>query len=451
MCGIAGTTDLQIDVPAMLARIKHRGRDATGVANVGQARVGHNRLAIRDLSSAGDQPFKVGKSVVAFNGELWNWRELRTRLPKYKWKTSCDTEVLAALLDKHGLDCLPWLDGMFAFSWSTDKETFLVRDQFGKVPLYVAKTANGIAWASERKAIKQNISKIVAIKPASYFNTRTLFAAEYYKLPNSFKENTNVIDQLRKGVRDRMDADAKVCCLLSGGIDSSLICKLATEISDDVTAYTAVYDKTSEDLKHARQIANEFNITLREIPVAVNAKVIASAIKTIEIASKAQIEIAILCLPIAKAIKQDGFKVCLSGEAADELFGGYGNFQIKVNKKPKQFVVKERKSQINKMARGNFIRCNKVFMAHGVECRLPFMETGLVEYTANLGLNESPSNKRLLKQAARGLLPVNVINRQKHTFQGGSGVAAAVKKLIRNPIKYYNAEARRIFKDLPKE
>jgi asparagine synthase (glutamine-hydrolysing) len=173
------------------------------------------------------------------------------------------------------------------------------------------------------------------------------------------------------------------------------------------------------------------------------------AIEAIEIPSKAQIEIATMCIPLAKRIAADGFKACLSGEAADELFGGYGNFCIKASRATDAEVVQLRKDALAKMARGNFVRCNKAFMAAGIECRLPFMEQSLVESAVQLTKSANPPGKKLLKEAARGVLPKWVIARRKDTFQGGTGASDWIAKSIRSPARYYNAELKRRFGYLP--
>jgi asparagine synthase (glutamine-hydrolysing) len=173
--------------------------------------------------------------------------------------------------------------------------------------------------------------------------------------------------------------------------------------------------------------------------------------ESIEIPSKAQIEIAVLCVPLAKRIAAEGFKACLSGEAADELFGGYGNFCIQASRETDDGVIRLRLEQLAKMSRGNFVRCNKAFMAGGVECRLPFMEQRLVESAVQLTKSESPPGKKLLKMAAESILPKWIINRPKDTFQGASGVADEIARRIASPTKFYNSELRKRFGYLPED
>ena len=256
---------------------------------------------------------------------------------------------------------------------------------------------------------------------------------------------------LRLGVEKRFTADAPICCLISGGLDSSMILALAKQTGRDVTAFTATFDQNSDDLKSARKLCSELDVKLTEVRVEVTNELIKNAIHSIEISSKAQIEIAMLCIPLAQRIYAEGFRACLSGEAADELFGGYGNFCIQASKASESGLIKLRQAQLSKMSRGNFVRCNKAFMAAGVECRLPFMEQELVERVILLNKTESPLSKGLLKKAAKLILPKWVVSRTKDTFQGGSGVARFMEEHIASPAIFYNSELRKKFGYLPKD
>ena len=448
---MTGGTEPQ--VAAMLDRIAHRGPDGRATVDAAGTLHGHVRLALLDLSPASDQPFRYRGAVLSYNGELWNWRALRVDLEArgYVFTTSGDTEVLAALLDADGIAGLFRADGMFAFAWSSKTgEHWLVRDAFGKVPLYVAKRCGGYVWASERKAFLHG-EQPISVPPGCALNLSSGEWMHWYRLPPPTPLSAvEVLSRLREGVRQRLDADAPVCCLISGGMDSGAILALAKTEHADVTAYTAVFDSRAEDLKAARRLCADLDVPLVEVSVTLDERSVADAIRAIEIPSKAQTEIAVLCLPLAKRIAADGFKACLSGESADELFGGYGNFCIQASRdKRPESVRRLRQQQVAKMARGNFVRCNKAFMAHGVECRLPFMHQRLAEAAVQLDLSQSPPQKRLLKQACRDLLPLWCINRRKDTFQGGAGVSAALAGRIASPTRYYNAEARRLFGYLP--
>jgi len=453
MCGIAGATNTSREkVQGMLDRIQHRGPDGQGIFDHAGVMHGHVRLALVDLTSASSQPFRRDGATLTFNGEIWNFRDLRAELEAQgeKFVSTGDTEVLLSMLNRFGLPALEKIDGMFAFAWSSkDGEHWLVRDSFGKVPLYVGKTRGGYMWASERKAFPFGMQPI-PVPPGYAFNLLTGEWRKWYKMPQpTHCGQDQVLTYLREGVGKRLDADAPVCCLISGGLDSSIILALAKERRADVVAFTALYNPASDDAKSARRLCSDLGVPLFEVPVTLDESGITQAMQAIEIPSKAQIEIATLCLPLAKRVYAEGFRACLSGEAADEIFGGYGNFCIQASKQNDAGVIELRKALLSKMARGNFVRCNKAFMAHGVECRLPFMEQRLVESAIQLGKSDSRPGKVLLKEACKNILPTWVIKRVKDTFQGGSGISDEIAKRYTSPIKYYNAEMRKMFGYLP--
>lgn len=458
MCGIAGGYDATTQVvEQMLNRIAHRGPDGRGIHAHGLMVHGHVRLALVDLSDQSAQPFQHQGITLSFNGEIWNYRELRQKSP-HSFKTTGDTEVLADTLYRHGLDGLSLIDGMYGIAFSDQHGNhFVARDPFGKIPLYIAKSKTftgrtAYLYGSERKAFPK-ATKPIAVPPGYAFNLKTGEWIQHYKLPSySPCSATDVRSLLTEGVNQRLHADAPVCCLISGGLDSSLILALAKQQSSNVTAFTASFDTKSPDLLSARRLCSDLSIPLIEVPVDPTPELINRAISTIEISSKAQIEIAILCLPLAERIAAEGYKACLSGEAADELFGGYGNFCIQASRaKTADDIRKLRHAQLAKMSRGNFVRCNKAFMAHGVECRLPFMQQALVERVINLDKIESPPGKKLLKQAAKNLVPDWIIKRQKETFQGASGIANQMQNKIDSPKIFYNNELRKKFGYLPKD
>lgn len=453
MCGIAGNnfSDSRL-ASRMLENLKHRGPDGQGMASDGDVVHGHTRLALVDLSSASSQPFKSKDSMLTFNGEVWNYRELRESLGG-QWRTSGDTEVLLRVLDLYGLDGLSKVDGMFAFCWTKGTEAWLVRDRYGKIPLYVAKSRKGFIWSSERKAFDRGVTPI-AVPPGFALNLNTGKWIKWYSLPsyaNAKLSPEEILEYLTKGVTKRIDADAPVCCLISGGLDSSIILGLAKSIHPDVQAYVAYQDDKSPDLAAARKLCRQWEVNLTEVKVSLSKKDFTHAAECIEIPSKAQVEIAAMCIPLARRISSDGFKACLSGEAADELFGGYGNFCIQASKETEEGVVILRKALLTKMSRGNFIRCNKAFMAHGVECRLPFMERFLVEGAINMGKTASPVGKKLLKRAVEGIVPSFIISRQKETFQGAAGSSREAASIFTNPIKSYNNTIREFFGYLTKD
>jgi len=443
MCGIiGGYAAWSFDVAARLDLIRHRGPDGSGVCTIGPATHGHVRLSLLDLTDASAQPFRYGDAVLSFVGEIWNYRAVRAELEAQgvAFRTTGDTEVLAAALATWGDAALSRLEGMFAFAWSTPDRHILVRDRFGKVPLYVSRRGGAFAWASERKGLGREWPA-TALPPGTLLDLATGQVSAWYALPRTVADDRPLIEVLEAGVRARLVADAPLCCLISGGLDSSLVLMLARRHKPDVVAYTAVLDQGSLDLRAARRLCREQQVRLIEVPVrAPTSQSLADAARVIEINSKAQIEIAALCIPLARAIAGDGFKACLSGEAADELFGGYGSLCIKGSKADDAGWRALRIAQLEKMARGNFVRCNKAFMAAGVECRLPFMERALVERVLSMPKRACPPGKRALKQAAAGVIPPWIISRPKDTFQGASGMADAAARAVAYPAAFYRAE-----------
>lgn len=444
MCGIIGAYGITINEDSSVAAISHRGPDGHGWAILDRTTLGHTRLAIQDVSDAAAQPFRHGAVTLTYNGEAYNAPTLRAGRT---WATTGDTEVIAALLDEDGPAGLDRVHGMFACAWHDRRSgTWLARDRFGKIPLYALRTAQGWLWASERKALPYG-QPATAVPPgcAVHVNSGrvTRWATSDEALP---PEPAQVLQLLRDGVRARLLSDRPVCFLLSGGLDSSLILALARELHPDPVAYTAVYDTGSADLTAARRVAAHLAVPLVEVKVpAPTAAAIGEAVRVIETPMKAQVEITLANLPLARAIAADGFRVVLSGEAADELFGGYGNLIRAAASTDDDGWRQLRVAQVTKMGRGNFARVNKVFMAAGVEARLPYMHRPLVALTLAAGKLACPPGKGLLKTAAQGVLPDWVIRRPKDTFQGGCGIAAAAATVISAPTRFYNAEARRIF------
>jgi len=466
-----GSYELNLDVAARLDLVAHRGPDGSGVATAGPAVHGHVRLALLDLTDASAQPYRFGGGVLSFVGEVWNWREVARQLAEDGVASALgarsDTQVLAAALAAWGVAAtLPRLEGMFAFAWSREgtRTHVLARDRFGKVPLYVHREAQGggFAWSSERKGLPGLACR--PLPPGSWLDLRTGQLTTWYSLPDppwaaagatteatpERQPGDNVAEairaDLREGVRRRLVADAPLCVLCSGGLDSTLVLAMAKAAKPDVVAFTAVMSPFSPDLRAARRACAEFEVPLVEVPVPEPTReLLAEAARAIEIPMKAQVEIAALCLPLARAIRSHGFKACLSGEAADELFGGYGSMCIQGAGADDALWRLIRVKQLEKMSRGNFVRCNKAFMAGGVECRLPYMERALVERAINLGRDECPPGKGALKRAAEGVAPAWVIRRQKETFQGASGLAEAAARALPDVRRFYGAEVRSAF------
>lgn len=446
-----------------MAALRHRGPDGEGVWRDGPVTLGHVRLAIIDLTAASAQPFTAGGGALSYNGELWNFRELRETLEQLgaSFTTTGDTEVLArALAHNVPLSCL---DGMFAFAWATDDGVLLVRDRFGEVPLHLAITPRGAAFASERKALLAMgvpAGAIFDVSPGEATlltrDGRIKSATRWYVPPippvgdrparGLSCAGRVVREALEQGTIARTISDVPVCTLLSGGIDSAAITYHLAQRIPGLVAYTAVFNERSRDLRAARQLADTLGIELREVKVpAPTADDLGSVVREIELPHKAQVEIGWACVKLAERIRADGFKVTYSGEGSDELWASYGFAYHALA--AGQDWHEYRRDLFLGQARKNFMRANKVFMARSVECRLPFLHYPLVEAALSLPREDVAVGKgrpkAVLQEAYAETLPPSIVSRPKLAFQDGMGLKEACSDAVADPVRFYRAEYAR--------
>ncbi len=456
MCGIAGAYGKTVD--AALDAMAHRGPDARGMEQVGPyLELGHVRLSIIDLDERSNQPFTYGGTTIVFNGEIWNYRELRgdAEAAGKVFKTESDTEVLACLLDQHGVEGLALVQGMFSVAWSRDgSDCWIARDRFGETPLHFSMYPK-FCFASEVKgllALGIHPANIEWLPPGSVLRVtreqKKLNFLRWYELATCQRFDdpdqaaNRVRDLLRWGCEERAISDVPVCTLLSGGIDSAAVAAcLKAEAFPDLVAYTAVMDLGSPDLACARETAEMLGIQLQEVFIMPpTAEDLSGIVRLIEMPSKVQVEIGWPCLKLAEAMRSDGFKVTYSGEGSDELWGSYGFAYHGIRSKG-WFAY--RRELFLGQHRKNFARCNKIFMSRSIECRLPFLSTGLVEYALGLGeraVKDGRHPKAIMSRAFRGMVPERVATREKLAFQDGLGIKRVIAKEIPAPDRYYEAE-----------
>lgn len=453
VCGIIGAYGRPIE--AGIEALVHRGPDAQGQVELGELRLGHTRLAILDLDHRSDQPMTRGVTTMVFSGEVWNYKAVRRELERKgrTFTTTGDTEVLATALDEWGSKALPRLEGMFAVAWTrgrTGRELHLARDRFGEVPLHVARGA----FASEQKGLTALGLQGREVGPGEHWVMQADGRGQirrWYEPPIAARE-LSLVDASREvgrlleaGVVERLISDVPVCALLSGGLDSSAITLLAAKHMPGLVAYTAVHDPRSLDLRCAREVAQALGVELREVEVPLpTPDQLADVVRRIEMPHKAQVEIAWPCLVLAQRMRADGFRVVFSGEGSDELWASYGFAYHGVKQKGWHPY---RRDLVLDQARKNFARCNKVFMAHGIECRLPFLHRRLVELALALPrsvVEAGGQSKAVLRQAFRGRLPARVIDRPKVAFQDGMGIKVPIAALLHDPARFYRVEHERV-------
>jgi asparagine synthase (glutamine-hydrolysing) len=375
MCGIAGIVGLKDQeianqkIRLMTESLKHRGPDATGIFVDEAIALGHLRLSIIDLSETANQPFFdiSNRFSITFNGEIYNFQDVKKLLPDYPFRTKSDTEVILAAYEKYGAECLSMLNGMFAFAiWDRErKELFAARDRLGVKPFYYSLNKDGaFIFSSEIRAILN--SQLIPRKLNNYgvydyLMYQSVYAPEtivenIYQLPagefgifsdGEFKrkafwqiekkpllnisedENTvkqNIKDLLLNSVEQRMISDVRLGAFLSGGIDSSAIVALMSEVSDrPIDTFSVTFgEKEFDESAYSSLIAKKYKTNhtsvfltaddfLNELPQALNA---------IDSPSGDGINTYV----VSKATKNSGITVALSGLGGDELFAGYPNF-----------------------------------------------------------------------------------------------------------------------------
>ncbi|MGQ9549110.1 MAG: asparagine synthase B [Roseiflexus sp.] len=434
MCGIAGAyrvTDTA-RIEQMLARLTHRGPDGQGVVVTDTGVLGHTRLAIIDLEG-GRQPMEHAGAVICFNGEIYNYRSLRNRyLRDQTLETDSDTEVLVRLYRTLGPGFVNLLEGMFAFAILDGNDLFLARDPIGIKPLYLAQHDHTLLFASEIKALAPYADQVTTFPPGTWYHSR-LGSHTYYEFAQGWPRNgifetaeqaqTAIRAVLRSAVHKRLLADVPVGISLSGGLDSSIIALLARAELDYVETF-AVGMEGSEDLEAARHMAEylgtrhyEYVYTLAEMEA-----VLPEVIYHLESADPALVRSAVPNYFLAR-LASERVKVILTGEGADELYAGYDYMRALTTPED---LHHEMEIAIRELHRTNLQRADRMFMAFGVEGRVPFLDIESIALALSLPPEwklaaPGESTKMLLRQAFANDLPDSIVQRPKQKFSAGAG------------------------------
>jgi len=517
----------------MLQVMNHRGPDERRIVELEYCTIGTTRLSILERTIFGSQPMRHNyeNSWLAFNGEIYNHRELRTQLPAYNYSGHSDTETLLHALATWGVETFPRLNGIFAIAFIDIKrrKLLLARDRFGVKPLYISRYNGSILFASEIKAILQSdiprnlrpdalpfnivnywtngrdtlLQHIENILPGTWLNidldTMQITENSWYtpafsvsqQISHQLSEYTRpqAIEKLeallRSSVQDRLLSDAPVGCLCSGGLDSSLVTALAAQEGIPFTAYNASFPDQPEmdENDWARQVCSHINVPLTTIPLtkATWKEAFVESVYHFEfpLVHESNIPLSL----IAKRAAKDGVRVLLSGEGADELFGGYRSRHLRerhaflqwigkmsdeelaeyvLDKRPivnplynlLKFKPNENASRYELQLRSelneaysflpdearkleaalasdlllfmshSLIRLDKNVMQYSVEGREPFLAPSIVELGLNLPiqLRSEPEFKGVLLDLGYNHLPSSVLNRPKQGFSFDSQI-----------------------------
>ena len=458
MCGIIGILNIQ-DKPeslrtkalTMSGKIRHRGPDWSGIYVGKSAILAHERLSIVDPQS-GSQPLKNKEltHILAVNGEIYNHRDIRAKLAdKYEFQTGSDCEVILALYKEKGINFLEDLNGIFAFVlYDAEKDEFLIaRDPIGVIPLYIGKDSDGkIYVSSELKALEGNCESYEPFLPGHYFWSKEGQMKRWYTRDWVDYENVRgskigvkeVKEALEQSVKRQLMSDVPYGVLLSGGLDSSVISAIAKKYAPKRIETNSMQDawwpqlhsfavglKGAPDLiaackvaEHIGTVHHEINYTIQE-----GLDAIRDVIYYIETYDVTTVRASTPMYLLARVIKSMGIKMVLSGEGADEVFGGYLYFHKAPDAKS---FHDETIRKLKKLYMYDCLRANKSLMAWGVEGRVPFLDKEFLDVAMRVDAEQKMSKdgkieKWIVRKAFEDLLPESVAWRQKEQFSDGVG------------------------------
>ena len=459
MCGIVSilkvkqqTPELRQKALQMSHKIRHRGPDWSGIYCGGSAILAHERLSIVDPESGGQPLFSPDrKQVLAVNGEIYNHQEIRRQYAgKYDFQTGSDCEVILALYRDKGVDFLEDISGIFAFVlYDEEKDAFLIaRDPIGVIPLYIGYDSDGKVYvASELKALEGQCERYEPFLPGHYLWSKDgLTQQRYYHRDwfeyDAVKDNPASVEDIRTSltaaVKRQLMSDVPYGVLLSGGLDSSVVSAIAEKFSEhriednsQTRAYWprlhsfAVGLKGAPDLEKARLVAEHIGTVHHEINYTIQEGLdaIRDVIYFIETYDVTTVRASTPMYLLARVIKSMGIKMVLSGEGADEIFGGYLYFHKAPNAKA---FHEETVRKLGKLYLYDCLRANKSLSAWGVEGRVPFLDKEFLDVAmrTNPEAKMCPRKtieKKIVREAFADMLPEAVAWRQKEQFSDGVG------------------------------
>ncbi len=476
MCGITAIFNIKEQTPelrrkalAMSKKIRHRGPDWSGIYCGKSAILCHERLSIVDPQSGGQPLYSPDrKQVLAVNGEIYNHRDIRARYAgRYDFQTGSDCEVILALYRDKGTGFLEDLNGIFAFAlYDEEQDAFLIaRDPIGVIPLYIGHDREGRVYcASELKALEGFCDTYEPFLPGHYYWSKDGKTTRWYRRDwmdyEAVKDNytpraanatatspeedsyavqvRDVHDALEAAVRRQLMSDVPYGVLLSGGLDSSVISAVARQFASrrietdgqkeawwpQLHSF-AVGLEGSPDLAKAREVAEHIGTVHHEIHYTIQEGLdaVRDVIYYIETYDVTTVRASTPMYLLARVIKSMGIKMVLSGEGADEVFGGYLYF----HKAPDARAFHEETvRKLSKLHLYDCLRANKSLSAWGVEGRVPFLDKEFLDVAMRLNpaVKMCPGKtieKKVVRDAFSGLLPESVAWRQKEQFSDGVG------------------------------
>lgn len=450
MCGIvllSGPSAVS-RLPECLRRLSHRGPDDESTWADGDVALGFTRLAINGDGADGRQPYRHGNFIAAINGEIYNHKELSQAYGLVP--PACDAHVVLPLFERIGLRIIDELDGFYSgvVVQAASREVLSLRDHMGKKPLFVGRSSTEVFITSELKVFEtvdwfELLPRGVA-KIALDTGKVTQIALHRQSAPEQ-----DLASAFQCAVQKRMShSDQPVGIFLSGGLDSSLVAAFAARLRSDITYFTLGNDDSSDCLA-VKSVADFLGLRdVRTVPLPPSASIpelVRSVVYATESFNPSIVSNGLATYLLAKAAHDAGIKVVLTGEGADELFGGYHSFR---EYEPWRDV---RTRLINDMHFTELRRLDLSCMAHAVEPRCPFLDRSvraISDAMAFRDLYDGNENKVVLRNSFVGVLPREILHRHKISFDVGSGIRGAVMRYLHRNGRSEREELRKIWRKL---
>jgi asparagine synthase (glutamine-hydrolysing) len=438
MCGILFLSGSPKDfAQRALDKLYHRGPDSQNLVETKDKFLGFSRLEINDLSSTGNQPFLFKEIHFMCNGEIYNHKALRQRESSFSFRSTSDCEVLIPLFEKGGIkNIVDQIDGEYAIVIFDPKKdrVYAARDPMGIRPLFYgySKVDKKICFASEVKALVESCIDISPVVPGHLFDGEKFEVFHDHSIVAKFsKDNIEQVAakiriKLEAAVEKRMHADAKIGFLLSGGLDSSLVCAIAQRLSSvPIKTFAIGMDEDAIDLKYAKEVADYIGSDHTEVIISREDVLgclegVVDSLETWDITTiRASLGMSLIC----KFIKEKtDVKALMTGEVSDELFGyKYTDFAPSAEE-----FQKEASKRIKELYLYDVLRADRCISSHSLEARVPFSDREFVDYVMSidpkLKMNTYGMGKHLLRLAFEGdYLPESILYREKAAFSDAVG------------------------------
>lgn len=439
MCSIMGMTDYVVTKEKFeegFEKTISRGPDMSLVVDTGKGFLGFHRLAIMGLSDEGMQPFSLNGKYVVCNGELYGFRKEKEELIKegYTFKSESDCEIILPMYEKYGTDMFSRLDAEFAmviYDGETGKY-IAARDPIGIRPLYYGMKNGAYLFASEAKNLVGLCDKVMPFPPGHYFDGEKFICYRDISYVSSYLSDDldtvcmNIREKLIAGIEKRLDSDSPIGFLLSGGLDSSLVCAVAAKIlKKPIKTFAIGMKKDAIDLRYAKEVADYIGSDHTEIIMTAEDAIssiepVIALLGTYDITTiRASIGMYLIC----KAIhEKTDLKVLLTGEISDELFGyKYTDYAPSAEE-----FQKESEKRVRELHMYDVLRADRCISVNSLEARVPFGDLDFVDYVMHidpeLKMNKYNKGKYLLRHAFEGTwLPHDILYREKAAFSDAVG------------------------------